>query len=109
LQFLFSFQYQAQFDEAGAEQELCSIYIGRCNGPVRINRDEIVAWRWISPEALQAQLAEPSGEQFTPCYQVGVGADLARSPRGTALSEVGLDPGRRASGASVYGLWGLRC
>jgi isopentenyl-diphosphate Delta-isomerase len=70
LQFLFSFQYQAQFDEAGAEQELCSIYIGRCNGPVRINRDEIVAWRWISPEVLQAELAEPSGEQFTPCFKL---------------------------------------
>jgi len=70
LQFLFSFQYQAQFDEAGAEQELCSVYIGRCNGPVSINRDEILAWRWISPEALQAALAEPSGEQFTPWFKL---------------------------------------
>jgi hypothetical protein len=92
LQFLFSFQYQAQFDEAGAEQELCSIYIGRCNGPVRINRDEIVAWRWISPEALQAELAEPSGEQFTPCFKLEW-ERIWRDHRGTALSEVGLDPG----------------
>jgi isopentenyl-diphosphate delta-isomerase type 1 len=30
LQFLFKFQYQAQFDAAGAEQELCSVFIGRC-------------------------------------------------------------------------------
>ena len=30
LQFLFKFQYQAQFDATGAENELCSVYIGRC-------------------------------------------------------------------------------
>ena len=29
LQFLFKFQYQAQFDATGAENELCSVYIGR--------------------------------------------------------------------------------
>src|SRR5580658_9036976 len=35
LQFLFKFQYQAQFDHAGGERELCSVYIGRSNAPVR--------------------------------------------------------------------------
>lgn len=70
LQFLFRFRYQAQFNEAGAEHELCSVYVGRCNGPVRINRDEILAWRWISPEALQVELAEAGGEQFTPWFKL---------------------------------------
>jgi isopentenyl-diphosphate delta-isomerase len=32
--------------------------------------DEILAWRWISPEALQAELAEPSGQQFTPWFKL---------------------------------------
>ncbi len=41
LQFLFKFQYQAQFDATGAEHELCSVFIGRCNEPLQINRDEI--------------------------------------------------------------------
>jgi isopentenyl-diphosphate delta-isomerase len=70
LQFLFRFQYQAQFDAAGAEQELCSVYVGRYNGPVRINPDEILAWRWISPEALQAELAKTSAEKFTPWFRL---------------------------------------
>jgi isopentenyl-diphosphate delta-isomerase len=70
LEFLFRFRYQAQFSEAGAEHELCSVYIGRCNGPVRINRDEVLAWRWISPEALQTELAEAGGEQFTPWFKL---------------------------------------
>ena len=41
LQFLFKFRYQAQFDATGAEHELCSVFIGRCHEPPRINRDEI--------------------------------------------------------------------
>jgi len=70
LQFLFRFQYQAQFDAAGAEQELCSVYVGRYNGPIRINPDEILAWRWISPEALQAELAKTGAEKFTPWFRL---------------------------------------
>src|ERR1700678_465027 len=41
LQFLYKFEYQAQFDEAGAEHELCSVYLGRTDEPVRANGQEI--------------------------------------------------------------------
>jgi isopentenyl-diphosphate delta-isomerase len=68
LQFLFKFQYQAQFDAAGAEQELCSVFVGRTSDPVRIDASEILAWRWISPEALQAELAGAGAERFTPWF-----------------------------------------
>jgi isopentenyl-diphosphate delta-isomerase len=67
LNFLFKFRYQAQFDAAGAEHELCSVFVGRCTDRVRINREEIQAWRWIGPEALQAEM---SGRaiSFTPWF-----------------------------------------
>jgi isopentenyl-diphosphate Delta-isomerase len=68
LQFLFKFQYQAQFDAAGAEQELCSVFVGRTSDPVRIEPSEIVAWRWISPESLQAELAGSEAGKFTPWF-----------------------------------------
>ena len=68
LQFLFKFQYQAQFDAAGAEQELCSVFVGRTSDPVRIDPSEILAWRWISPAALQAELAGAGAERFTPWF-----------------------------------------
>jgi isopentenyl-diphosphate delta-isomerase len=68
LQFLFKFQYQAQFDSTGSEHELCSVFIGRCEGPLRINPAEISAWRWISPEALHAELASPAAARFTPWF-----------------------------------------
>jgi isopentenyl-diphosphate Delta-isomerase len=70
LQFLFKFQYQAQFDAAGAEQELCSVFIGRCSDPVRSNPDEISAWRWVNPEALQAELSGSGADKFTPWFKL---------------------------------------
>jgi isopentenyl-diphosphate Delta-isomerase len=68
LQFLFKFKYQAQFDAAGAEQELCSVFIGRASGPVRINPDEIHAWRWVDVQNLQAELAGENAGRFTPWF-----------------------------------------
>ncbi len=66
LHFLFKFKYQAQFDGAGAEHELCSVFIGRCTAPVvRANRTELAAWRWIAPAALDDEMR--AGEvHFTP-------------------------------------------
>ena len=68
LHFLFKFRYQAQFDTAGAENELCSVFIGRCTAGPRINRNEILAWRCISPEALQAEISGSSAGNFTPWF-----------------------------------------
>ena len=70
LHFLFKFQYQAQFDATGAEHELCSVFIGRCADPLKINRDEIHAWRWISPEALRLEMAGRGAAAFTPWFML---------------------------------------
>jgi len=69
LQFLFKFQYQAQFDETGAENELCSVFIGRGSETVKINNDEIFAWRWVRPAALQTAMAAGAGN-FTPWFML---------------------------------------
>jgi isopentenyl-diphosphate delta-isomerase len=69
LHFLFKFQYQAQFDETGAEHELCSVFIGRCTDAVNIDTREIFAWRWIAPRALQRELAGRGGN-FTPWFML---------------------------------------
>ena len=70
LKFLFKFRYQAQFDEAGAECELCSVFIGRCTGRVKTNPDEIHDWRWISTAALQVEMAGPEAARFTPWFRI---------------------------------------
>jgi isopentenyl-diphosphate delta-isomerase len=68
LAFLFKFEYQAQFDATGAEHELCSVFVGRCDDPVRVNNDEISAWRWISPERLEMELSAHGGSKYTPWF-----------------------------------------
>jgi len=70
LQFLFKFQYQAQFETAGSELELCSVFIGRSAAPPRIDVNEIRAWRWVHPQALQAELAGAGAERFTPWFKL---------------------------------------
>lgn len=68
LTFLYKFQYQAQFGSNGAEHELCSVYIGRTAAPVSINRAEIEASRWVSPDSLDAELAGEGARRFTPWF-----------------------------------------
>ena len=88
LHFLFKFQYQAQFDETGAENELCSVFVGRCTDSVKINSDEILAWRWVSPEALDAEMAaEGAGNagNFTPWFMLEWGR-IWRDHRAQILS-----------------------
>jgi len=70
LHFVFKFQYQAQFDAAAAERELCSVFIGCSNGGVRVNPAEIHDWRWVSPAALEAELSDDSATRFTPWFRI---------------------------------------
>lgn len=65
LKFLYKFQYQADYGELGAEHELCWVYVGSSDAPVRVNANEIADWRFIEPEELDREIAEHS-ERFTP-------------------------------------------
>jgi isopentenyl-diphosphate delta-isomerase len=67
--FLFKFQYQAQFDAEGAENELCWVYAGRSDAQPKVNANEISAVRWIAADALDAEiLGKPA--QFTPWFKI---------------------------------------
>jgi isopentenyl-diphosphate delta-isomerase len=70
LRFLFKFQYQAQFDAAAAEHELCSVFIGRCSDRVQVDPAEIHAWRWIGVSALQAEMQGAEAATFTPWFRL---------------------------------------
>ncbi len=65
LKFLYKFCYHAPFDARGSERELCWVYVGTSADPVRANRNEIAAWRFVDPGELNAEIeAEP--DRFTP-------------------------------------------
>src|SRR4030088_752580 len=62
LHFLFKFQYQAQFDAAGAEHELCSVFIGRCTDRLRIDPKEKRPCRWHRPAVLEVEMTAGGAE-----------------------------------------------
>ena len=70
LHFLFKFQYHAQFETVGAEHELCSVFIGQSSGGMRIDHSEIADCRWLSPEALAAEMRGAGGARFTPWFMM---------------------------------------
>ena len=65
LEFVYKFQYHAEYGEAGSETELCWVYVGTSDAPVRINETEIAAWRYVAPDALDREIAE-APDRFTP-------------------------------------------
>ncbi len=65
LEFLYKFEYHAQFEDVGSEHELCWVYRGQCEGDPPVNHNEISAWRWIQPTELDAEIAA-SPTLFTP-------------------------------------------
>ena len=65
LRYVYKFQYQARFGDRGSEHELCSVFVGSTTAPVRANRTEVAAWRFVQPAALDAEI-QASPDQFTP-------------------------------------------
>lgn len=66
-QFIFKFQYQAIFKDAGAENEMCSVYFGRANGTLRVNELEIEDLKYMTPEEIDRGLQENSA-RYTPWF-----------------------------------------
>ncbi|WP_096087089.1 isopentenyl-diphosphate Delta-isomerase [Agaribacterium haliotis] len=69
LVYLYKFEYHAQFGELGAEHELCSVFIGRCDSEAEPNANEISAVRWLSAAALEAELNADEAA-FTPWFKM---------------------------------------
>lgn len=69
VEFIYKFTYQASYGELGAEHELCSVYLARSDDEVAANRHEIAAERFITAEALSAELAE-NDDVFTPWFKL---------------------------------------
>jgi isopentenyl-diphosphate delta-isomerase len=65
LRYLFKFQYHAHYHELGAEHELCRVYVGQTDAPVRANASEVAAWRFVTPAALDAEM-RVEADHFTP-------------------------------------------
>jgi isopentenyl-diphosphate delta-isomerase len=69
LKFLYKFEYRAQYDETGAEHELCWVYAGRSDAAPRVNPNEIAAFRYLGAQALDSEMAA-APERFTPWFKL---------------------------------------
>ncbi len=69
LDFLFKFQYEAQFDANGGENEMCWVFAGHSSQMPRINRREISDVCYIEPETLDRQMVDAERE-FTPWFRL---------------------------------------
>lgn len=65
VEFVYRFQYHARFGDVGSERENCAVYLGRVEGPIEANPNEIAEWRWITAQALDLEIARDP-DAFTP-------------------------------------------
>jgi isopentenyl-diphosphate delta-isomerase len=69
VEYVYKFQYRAEFGDAGSENELCHVYLGRAPALVRPNEHEIEAIRFVSPRELADEF-EAHPERFTPWFRM---------------------------------------
>ena len=65
---VYQFCYQATFSEAGSENELCHVFLGKVEGEVRPNDSEIQNTRFVSMRELDVEL-EKNAQHFTPWFK----------------------------------------
>ena len=69
VEFVYKFQYQAEFGDLGSENELCHVFVGSVSGDVIPNDSEIAAVRFLSPAALQDEMTRKP-EKFSPWFRM---------------------------------------
>ena len=69
LQFLYKFQYQVSYEEAGSENEMCWVYVGVTDDEARPNPNEVEGHRWVTPAQLDDEM-RTTPEIFTPWFQM---------------------------------------
>lgn len=65
LDFIYKFEYRAQFADKGSENELCWVYLGRLGNAAVANETEIEELRFVSVADLNQEI-DAVPERFTP-------------------------------------------
>lgn len=72
LQEVFSFVYRAELDTGLTEYEYDHVLVGEFSGEPLCNPQEVDDWRWISPEALKADM-EASPQKYSAWFRIIIG------------------------------------
>ncbi|MDH3616071.1 MAG: isopentenyl-diphosphate Delta-isomerase [Gammaproteobacteria bacterium] len=68
LEHAYNFCYTAEYSEAGSENELCHVYLGKVSSDIQPNDSEIASVRFVAASVLDAELAR-SPQRFTPWFK----------------------------------------
>ncbi len=69
LQEVFSFIYKAPFDNGLTEHEYDHVMLGRYNGTPEINPEEVADWKWMTPKAIQEDIAQ-NPQSYTAWFKI---------------------------------------
>ncbi len=66
---LFTFQYEARYEDRGTEKEICAVYAGLLTSPVGANPTEIHRCEFVDPDELDRSLRRDSSK-YTPWLRI---------------------------------------
>lgn len=89
LEYVYRFCYTARFADAGSENELCHVYLGKTSDDMKPNDSEIAEIRFVNAADLDTELAE-FPERFTPWFKQEW-RELIRNHRGQLASYCDTD------------------
>ncbi len=69
LKVLFPFIYKAEFENGLTEWEYDYIMIGKYDGPVNPNPEEVCDYKWITPDELKEDM-EKNPDKYTPWFKI---------------------------------------
>ena len=67
--FLFKLQYSAQYNDSWGEHELDWVFVGKHNGIIKPDNDEINEWKFIGIEELKADVKR-NPDKYTPWFRM---------------------------------------
>ncbi len=71
LRLLGTFRYQAAFEDKGSENELCAVLVGKYDGDVHADPEEVAAWKWVDFQEVKRDIkANPEG--YTPWFKMEI-------------------------------------
>ena len=69
LNYLYKFVYHATFEDVGAEHENCWVYVGKFDGTLNVDRDEVADHRFIAPTQLTEDIAADP-DKYSPWFKL---------------------------------------
>lgn len=69
IEFVYKFSYHAQYDETGAENELCWVFLAKSDEKPRANSNEIAAIRYLDAVSIRRELSQ-NADAYTPWFKL---------------------------------------